>query len=86
MNDHAVYCEPDGDRPHRLVRVLVHDGAVVAEIRAAASGDAVSRAQVVEHVADGGSRTVVVACPCGRWSFDVGRYLDGEWVTPQKLG
>jgi hypothetical protein len=27
-----------------------------------------------------------VACACGSFTFDVGRYLAGEWIDPVRVG
>lgn len=86
MRAHAVHCPRGGGSSHELVRIRVVDGEVYAEVHVPATG---SGRRAVPHLV---SRTavdephvVVVACPCGRFRFDVGRYLAGEWVEPEEV-
>lgn len=84
MGSHAVHCPPDGGASHELVRIRVRDGRVYAEVQVPASGSGGPRtvAHLVSRTEVDGPHVVVVGCPCGEFSFDVGRYLAGEWVEP----
>jgi hypothetical protein len=79
VKSHDVHC--DGRTAiHLLVRLELVDGEPVAELHAAGGTRRVSRA------AAGDSLDVVVACACGSFTFDVGRYLAGEWIDPVRVG
>jgi len=78
VESHAVPC--DGPAPHLLVRLQLLDGEPVAELQTDAGTRRVPRS------AAGSSSRVVLACPCGTFTFDVGGYLAGEWVDPARIG
>jgi hypothetical protein len=77
VESHDVPC--DGPAAHLLVRLQIVDGEPVAELHTRAGTQRVPRSVAA------GSSTAVLACPCGSFSFDVGRYLAGEWIDPVRL-
>jgi len=86
MGPHAVHCPRDAGSSHELVRIRVLDGRLYAEVQMPAPGS--DRPRTVPHLVGrtdvDGPHVVVVACPCGEFLFDVGRYLAGEWVEPEE--
>jgi hypothetical protein len=77
VETHDVPC--DGPAGHRLVHLEIADGEPVAELHTAAGTFRLPRSAV------DGSSSAVLACPCGSFTFDVGRYLAGEWIDPVRL-
>jgi hypothetical protein len=78
VESHDVVC--DGPTRHLLVRLQILDGEPVAELQTGAGTRRVPRS------AAGRTSSVVLACPCGTFTFDVDGYLAGEWVDPVRIG